>query len=47
MLLVELVAMFPRSLDRSSSATMWASEPSRMICGRMKMISSVRAVDLS
>ena len=32
----------PRSFVRSSSATRVASTPSRMICGRMKMISSVR-----
>ncbi len=44
---VTLAEMLPRSFDRSSSATLCASEPSRMICGRMKMISSVREVDLS
>ena len=37
----------PRSLVRISSATRIASTPSRMICGRMKMISSVRWFTLS
>ena len=37
----------PRSFERSSSATRRASTPSRMICGRMKMMSSVRCVELS
>ena len=36
----------PRSFERSSSATRRASTPSRMICGRMKMMSSVRCVEL-
>ena len=37
----------PRIFDRNSSATTEASAPSRMICGLMKRISSVRAADLS
>src|SRR5262245_22681487 len=37
----------PRSLLRISSATKYASWLSRMIWGRMKMISSVRLIDLS
>ncbi len=41
------VPIRPRSLVRSSSATRIASTPSRMICGRMKMISSVRCDDLA
>ena len=36
-----------RSLDRNSSATRVASTLSRMICGRMKMMSSVRSLFLS
>ena len=36
----------PRIFDRSSSATTDASAPSRMICGLMKRISSVRVADL-
>src|SRR5262249_6377933 len=31
-----------RILARNSSATRWASMPLRMICGRMKIMSSVR-----
>ena len=34
----------PRIFDRSSSATTDASAPSRMICGLMKRISSVRPI---